>query len=480
MIEFYYHPEYIENKDKWKKARALYLTDNRELKSPSMLWYHELEHKPQGQAIRLIREERSTYTNYLESIVSIWQTLFMAEEIEIDEQTELFLEQNNIDKNINGSNKSISTFIRDEVLLNYFLYGKSYIYVVGSAEVPATLGQAQQMPLQVQWKSIDPLLVVDWNYSVDNKLLFLRTEYEVLASRFSATDKITTLLETKVYSLIDGKFTIQTFQKDKDKAETEDWKLVNEVILPEWSEIPIVKFKGADSWVSSIQQLMLKHYNLESTIDNIHLYQAHQRICYIGNRSQIDTAQVAEYSIQLLPENTSIQVINPVDTAAIERRIEAVMNNIFKIGLNQSQQIVNTIQARSADALKEEKHFTYTLIESEIESLEAAIEKALLYTGEYYNQTLTPDVSIKGDTGENSIDSILKIIYAFKAEFDTFPEIKKSLLKWALEQTNLKDVEALKELIEGQQLNTMQNPIEELVTSLRTPRVGNILNGEAE
>lgn len=451
MIELYIHPEYTEFYEQWRKATVFYYAKEQELKRPSILWQHELERKDKGQAIRQIREQRSTYTNFLEGIVSIWQSLFIADEIQLDEQTKTFLESKNIFTNIDGKRSSLTSLVRDSLLLHVFLYGKAFIYVSAPNTAPQIQWEAQQMNFQAQWQLLDPLTVLDWGYKDNGKLAFVRTEYQTMSDRSSGALTAPHMVdESKLYAVDESGVTITTYRKVKNESLADTaakWEVFNIVNLPEWAELPIVELKEANSWVSGIQQLIQKHFNLESTIDNILLYQAHQRICYIGNKSQIDSAEIAEYSIQLLPEGSSIQVIQPVDTGAIERRIDKVIENIFKIGLNQSQSIVDTAQARSADSLREEKRYTYNLIASEIEMLQNVIEQAIIITGEYYNQALTPAASLSVEEVGNSIDTIIKIVLAFRSEFQAYPEVWKAITKWALEQLNLKDQEQLLEVI---------------------------------
>jgi len=461
LIELYNHPNYDANYSEIKKAEALYFNERFELVKSAYLWPHELEMGDTDGAkkIRRQRENRSTYTNYLNPILSIWQSLFLYNGISIDETSKRFLEENNLWRNIDGKNTDFESFIRDYILRDYFLYGSSCDYA-RATEAPTTAAE-DDGTFKAFIEHIDTIGVVDWQFNSFGKLQFIRFEYDQILSREKPTDRITSVRESKTIQIVDGSLIISYYQADSEavqSGESAKWQLIKTTLLPGFSEIPIEFITGRESWAKDILDLCLKFYNIESAIDNNLLYQGYQKIFIIGQPDAINKAVVAEHSWVTLPEGTSVATIEPLDTSSMERRGDVVRNAIFRIGLNQIRQMTaDSGSAQSADSVNAERDYTKKLVESEKGLVETYIEKLIIHLGNYYGIQLQPEVSISFiDTATDLIQAI-QLISVFRPEFNKLPELKKALVGWAVEKLNLSNEDALKLEIENTDFTVKDN-----------------------
>lgn len=208
MIELHIHPDFQDNKDAYILYRDLYDGKDSTLKKSKYLWLHELETTPKGAKIRQIREQRSSYTNFIEPIVSIWTSLFFKKEPTIDEDVKTLLgdEINDID----GRGNSLFTFIRSSILQDALIYGRPAFRVSVLGEKPQLKSEQQDArTFRPYFQRIDPMSVVDWQRESNdparlNQLNFLRLEYEELRQRASAEDAPSTIQKSKQYILIGG------------------------------------------------------------------------------------------------------------------------------------------------------------------------------------------------------------------------------------------------------------------------------------
>lgn len=486
QIKLYINPSFKKDAERFEVYHDLYHGDQAVMKKNKYLWLHELETKPEGAGIRRIREQRSAYTNFIEPIISIWTSLFFRKEPTVDAETEAML-GDYID-NIDGKGSSLFTFIRDEILKSVLLYGRPLLKVSAVGDKPGTRAEEQSAAsYRPYFEIIEPLAFVDWQIeSADparlNKLNFARMEYCEILPRSSARQEPTKRIVSKEYVLVDGHLQINKYVavKDDDKAKASTaaeyesgntWELVETEDLMDWDEIPIVVNLCAESWIKDAAPHVLKYYNLESVIDNITLFQAHQRIYFIGPLEKNTIVAAAEYAYNSLPEGTTIHSIEPVATNSIETRLALVLNNIFRIALNQIRQMnSDSASVQSAETMREERDNTVAVVESEIEAIENIVNAGLKLWAKYLgNDSFEGKVSLKQDISKNDIDNAIKLTLAFRDQIGKLPKINKALLNWFVDEMDLDNKDELKEEIETLQLEVEQP---------QTPQIGaNFLRG---
>lgn len=473
QIKLYNHPTFKKDAKDFQVYRDLYEGDQHVMKDKKYLWLHELERKPEGRNIRTIREQRSAYTNFIEPIVSIWTSLFFRKEPTVDQETEAMLGDYLYD--IDGKGTSLFAFIRDEILRTVLLYGRPLLKVSALGDRPETKADESQS-YRPYFELIEPLSFVDWQQEMSdpqnlNKLLFARVEYQEMPPRLTAQDEPTMQIVSKEYLLVDGKLQIRKYKAVKDDKKEQDnvagecdsqytWILIDIEELNEWDEIPIVANLAAESWIKDAAPHVLKYYNLESVIDNIALFQAHQRVYFIGDLPKDTIIAAAEYAYNTLPEGTSISTIEPTNTASIETRLALVLNNIFRIALNQVRQMnADSAAAQSAETMREERDNTVAVVESEIESIENIVNQGLRLWAKYLgNDSFNGKVSLKQDISKNDIDNAIKLTLAFRDQIAKLPMINKALLNWFVDEMDLDNKEELKEEIKTMQIQAPEAP----------------------
>ncbi len=480
MTIFWEHPDYICNKDAWKIYRDLYEGKRECITSADYLWYTSLERKSPPSLveqkkilnIRYDREIRTRYLNIPEIIVSIWQSMFFRQEPVLDTVALDFFEQIPSKDNIDGSGKSLYTFIKDCVAQNLCVFGKAIILADAFGSTAKNKSQETELGLRPFLESLDPLCVPDWEIETgDSKRIgkynMLRHEYDLVMPRNGDASAQPRLIRYSELHTTDGKqhtitrYTTEVDQTGQYKTVDKDtkqaiWKQDGETLITGLIEIPVTVIKS-ESWIKDACEETLRHYNLRSVKDSIEFNQGFQRVWIKG----VDTSNpdaisaLSEYVIGALPENGSVEVVDPVSTSEMKESINQALENAFKVGLNQQRRLPATSnQAQTAEAQTEEKDPTIALIESQIDELETAINDALVNFAAFAGvKDFQGRITLVKDVRREDLNTWLQLWTTFRDDFDKIPSVKKAALKKALGKLDLENEEELYNDLEAANLN---------------------------
>lgn len=458
-IQLFEHPEYKENKDDYETWHALYEGEQKELKAPKYLWLHELERYPQGQNLRKTREERSAYTNWAEVLVSIWTSILFRKDPQIDEEIVNLL-GGQID-DVDGNGTSLTSFIRDEIVKNNFVYGTPIVRVNTLGTKPLTKADEKQVSTYRPYlEIIDPISFRDWAIEKTdvarlNKFNFVRIEYCEYADRVNARDPIVESIVSKEYVMEEGRLHVYKYrlmEDAKDKSKEKYWELVGDEVLADWDEIPISANLDGESWLKDVTPHILKYYNTESVLDNIVLFQAHQRIFFVGDfdGSSNQKMFLAEHTFNTMPTGSSVEVIPPTDLSGPENRLMKILATVFRVGLNQLKFQIEGRQVESSQTLQEVKESAISLVQAEIENIENIVNNALRLWAKFKGiQDFKGSIKFNIDDVQSDIDKASKLIMIFKDEVMLLPKMREELLYWFMEELDLKNKDELKEEVKA-------------------------------
>lgn len=454
-MKLYEHPEFKENKDDYETWHELYEGDQNALKSSKYLWLHELETKPNGSRIRLVREQRSSYTNWAEVLVSVWTSILMRKDPLIPDDVKNLL--GDLMEDVDGEGTSLTSFIRDKIVANTFIYGKPIVKVDALGDKPVSKADEVATNYRPFMEIIDPRSFRDWSVEKKdtknlNKLKFCRLEYCEYAERERATDAVKETIVSKEYAMIDGVLNILKYElvddKEGQKGPDKEWKLVSENVISDWDEIPIVFMREGVSWLRDVAPHILKYYNTESVIDNVTLMQGHQRIFVIGDVSGPEVMNLSENGLNSLPTGATISVIPPSDISGPERRLQTILGNIIRVGLNQLKLQIEGQAIESAETLQQVKDNTVGLIQAELENVENVINHAVRLWAKYKGQDdFKSEIKFDIEDIKSNVDGAVKIYMAFRDEIAKLPNVRKELLNWVVDELNLGSPDDLKEEI---------------------------------
>ena len=451
-MKLYEHPEYEEIKEDYELWHELYEGDQNELKQSKYLWLHELETKPAGAGIRKLREQRSSYTNWAEVLVSLWTSILMRKDPIIPQEVMTLL--GDLINDVDGEGTSLTSFIRDQIVANTFIYGKPIVKVDALGEKPNSLAEEQDAIYRPFMQIIDPKSFKDWKLEKKdvknlNKLQFCRLEYCEYSERNNATDPIEKMTISKVYIMREGKLNIDKYKlktdnKGKSIGEPE-WELIDNKVIADWDEIPIT-FSESISWLRDVSPHILKYYNTESVIDNVTLMQGHQRIFVIGDVGNVEVVSLSESGLNSLPTGSTIEVIAPTDTTGPERRLQSILGNIIRVGLNQLKMQIEGQAVESADTLQQVKDNTIGLIQAELENVENVINKAVELWAKYKGQDgFKSEIAFDIEDVKDNIDEIVKLILVFRDDVSRLPMVKEKLINWFINKMDFEDKDELYE-----------------------------------
>ena len=496
--KLYFAPDFHRQRPKFELYRDLYEGDQDKMKSPDFLWYHELEKKAQGAIIRQVREQRSSYVNHIETIVSQWTSLVMSSDPNVPDDVAELLGGSVYD--IDGAGTSLFSFIRDQVIRNYLLYGRPAIYVGAYGVKPENLKQEiERQDFRPFWECIHPLNFVDYQQEKAdpqrlNDLNFARTEFIEEVPRLSGEEQPMIRTISKEYRMTPEGLLVRRYQLagkqeqelfkgrllQQDKSPYLDeraWQLEGEILLSDWDEIPIAVELHGESWLKDIAPHALKYYNTESVLDNVILYQAYQRVYFATSDMSGDAIkQAAEFTHSILPEGTTIQTVEPVSTASIESRMSGLLETIYRIAMNQVRIMPSDSKAvQSEMTMREEKESVRALVKSEMETVENLVNKSIYLYAKYLGKENQEygRVEFSNQVGSADIDTFIKLAMAFKEETARLPSLKKAQLIKLVHELDLSDKEALIAEIEGMpdvsEPSQTQDPLSQFRSALNAP-----------
>lgn len=489
-IKLYEHPDYEELSKHWEVYRVLYEADRRELVKSEYLWPHELE-AIQGNEdsvkIRNIRVRRSQYTNWLEPILSRYTSLFFKEPPDVSEVEELF---GDYIKDVDGRGNSLEQFIKAHVTKAYLLYGRPIILTDGFNLPAKTAAEEKALGKRPFWELLDALSVKDWQIeeldpALRGKFAALRWEYDLINPRVDLKQEPETVTRSKEFVLEGGLYKVYIYEKEKEQKvsrdkktkEAGDWRFIDVIEIPEFEELPIASVEGGRSWFKDVAPKALQYFNEESCLDNILLYQAHERLWFAGPIKEEHRKAMAEYTVGILPQDTQLLQATAVDPVAHERRLSVILNQMQRIAFNQSRTTPDdSRQVEAADTQREVKDDFVNLIVSSIEEIEDLVNRAVEHwaifegRGNYKGRVkLNKDVSIE------DVKQQLNIFNALRQDIEAYPTWKREMLEKFAKITDVSD-EAMKEIKELP-LPRTQEPGIGNATNIRTELQERVLNG---
>lgn len=483
VIKLFEHPCYADYADDWITYRDLYEAKHATLVSTRYLVPHELEIQGtvDSNKIRKVREQRTRYANMMEPILSRYTSLFFKQEPEIDAATtKLFGEAIN---DVTGTGKHLVTFIKDDILKNLILYGRPIVLVDAPMYKPASKAEQIQKKFSPTLEILSPLCVKDWEVLTDGegkgRFKHLRYEYEIIEPRVSLLDPPKVNLYSKILSFdyASKLYQVLIFKaKDynhKAPSSNVDWETVGTFDFREYYRLPVSAILTEESWVKDAAQEMLRGFNLVSSRDNIHLYQAHQRTYINGVNNEEQRMALAEYTIGFLPEGSTVQTVEATNTDSIDQNIAESKANIFSIAFNLQRVLtLDSNAVEGAATQREAKEQLVSLIKSEILTLENLVNDVVKDYA-FFKEGIIDfkgKITLASDIKLEDIDSIIGIYSAFRDEINRVPTWRKETLKQVVDVQQLANADDIK-----QEIDNSSNPVQPntqratLLESLTTP-----------
>jgi len=438
-LKYFNHPEYNTLASQWIVIRDLYEGYHERLIDPSYLWPHVIELTKDGQKLRSIRELRTRYTNLIEPVISAYIAIAFQHEPDISE-VESLLDVNDID----GRGTSLVDFIKDCIARDYFLYGKVYLLT----------DSFQEQPDRAFWECIHPLAVKDWTLpAVGTGYKALRYEYqqEDVRETLSVEGKLSEY--SKEYQIQDNLVNVIIAKRNSQG----EWTVTNTVTL-KLDRIPIASTFNGESWVKDATQEALRHYNLQSSRDNILNHQGYQRSYVAGDIDEAGAKMIGEYTIGILPENANLFTVDAVNTASIEQALAASESNVYRIAFNLQRVMPGDSKTAESDStLRERKQELLKLIKSSISALESVINNGVQHYARFMQKNnFDGKVHLSKDV---QIDDIMELIAQFpiaKPYIDKSPTWNRAIAKKILRSHRLPEEQEIQK-----ELNTLEYEIEQ-------------------
>jgi hypothetical protein len=460
VTKLYQHPDYARKARAWKMYRDLYEGDHATLTSEVYLWPHVLERASQdGARIRQIREQRSRYTNFIESIVSTLQSIFFVQSPDIEEAREQFGESGLLD-DVNGTGADLLSFIKNDIFVSYILYGYPIVFVDALPTRAVTVAEAQAAGLRPFLQVLNPIDVVDWWIEPGAGFQALRFEYFLDEPRTNLEEKPKRtrysrqlFLENGIYSARRYRLAtneeVEASQSLKNPLSSGDWMLDAEMTVPGLERLPVAAIFNQESWIKDAAQEALRFFNLVSTRDNILNNQAYQRLFVASDIDDDAFLAIGEYTIGRLPKDSNVIAIEPTSTEAIEKAISSSSLNIFKVAFNQSRALPSdSASIEAADTIAERKQDLLSMVLSSIDELEKLTNDALsLYARFAGIEGYSAKVKFSRDITQGAIEQQLQMFAANRDLIARFPTWEKAWAKKVVKKMALpEEAEIIEEI----------------------------------
>lgn len=475
---FFEHPFYALNRDAWQRYDDLYQGDHEILTRPCYLWMHEFESDTikgglpigptevndrgniiaAGSKLYQIRKLRTRYINYIRPIINRYISLAFKEEINTDDVADIFGEDEL--ENVDGLGTSLVNFIIDEIARNYFLFGKVGVLIDSyDVEVKSQADQVQ-LGLRPFMQLLKPLEIHDWQYANDNsarrgRLNWLRTEYMQIEDRESASQEPEQRRYSKLYLLDGNTYKVQTYRGDVINASLiaitkSKWEQIDETVIGAgFGDIPVALIDN-QSWIRDVSEVALLQHNAQSSLDNILLNQAYQKIIGSGDWHEGDAVVATEATMMLVPKDFTVTVVPPCQPTSLENRLNSITATMFQLAFSRTRLLpADAAGVESGDTQRESKEeFLATLVRG-IEQIEALTNRAIEYYAMFKGKTYSKGIQISKDITIEDIDQQLSVEQAYWDRIAQYPTWKKAVLKKRAAEMNLNNTEDILEEIEN-------------------------------
>ena len=451
-IKFYEHPQYINSVQDWIVYKDLFTGDHDTMTRAEYLWPHEFESMRKGSGgnkLRQSREKRSSYVNLVKPFIDRYIALIFRNQ-PVFECVEKLIPKDELN-NIDGEGNDLVTFIKRAVAMPYFLYGSVYVMSDSYNFTATSANEEQQAGIRPYCEPLDTMSVVDWQIEEEDparrgKLNFLRCEYDLLAPRMSASEEPKMVRYSKVMSVVEGRYVISLFESEGD-----EWKAVDEIVT-ELSEIPVAWNHG-ESWIKHTVPMALTRHNLMSSLDNQLHYQAHQRVIAAANiKGEESTIVLNESNLAVLPEGSSIQVVEPTNPVALRERLDQVTIDMFKVAFMQTNMLPADSRAvQSFETIREGKEDFYQAAISAAKDIEQIVEQMLRgYLSFKGQEDADIEFKLDKDITIESVDEQIKLMQASLDRINRYPTWRKEVDKKLAGQMNLTNADDIQQEIEEQ------------------------------
>lgn len=478
-IKFFEHPEYSNSLEDFIKYRDLYEGKHDILAQSEYLWPHEFELTETGNKLRKVRESRTQYTNLIRPFIDRYNAMVFREDLIFTEaEKEL---GKNIVEDVDGNKTDYFSFLRNCVATNYFLYGR-VILIADAFDIPGDLSveEAEQLGKRPFLDCINPLDVKDWEIDLMpgpnyGKLVKVRYEYQMIEPRASLMSEPQVSIYCKVMELVpeSNGFEWSTYKlRGERRGKNESWEAVSVGnFVPEFQQLPVVYYFG-DSWIREVCGLALSLFNTESALDSQLLYQAFQRLIFRGNFDKEKKMPIHEGTALLVPGEGEIKVLEPTNPVALERRIDRIVNNMYKVAFNQTRHMPSDSKmVEAAESQRESKDDFLALVRQASKDLQDITNEGLRllfdFSGKEFDEELH---AVKYDltVTRQDIEQEKEIMLAFMNEIKKFPSWHKAVLKKLANKMSLENIEEIELQIDALEQELQQeepNPIDEVINA---------------
>lgn len=460
-VKFYDHPEYKSNKDDWIFYNDFYTGNQNKLREVQYLIPHEFELGENTDAVKIrrLREQRSFYINRIEQIVSRYVSIVFKKDPQLDDVALALLDKD-LKTIVSTSGKDFISFLKEEIAVNYFVYGKPIVYTDSYAVKAPNAEVEKQLGLSPKFCVINPLDFKDWQHSIKGTFELARFEYKLIEPRANLTDEAKEETYCKVLIFDGTTYTVNVYKKVSEQNK-DSWVLESTTPFTGFKDMPLRTIEAEESWIKDSTPIAKKLHNLESSRDNILYFQAYQRIFISGVTNQDHKKALTEFTISFLPDGATVTNIEPAQTTALDNNIKETKEELFKAAFNLSRSVAaDSKMVEGADTQASSKEHLTSLLASQVGILENYANQILRDYAAFKIQ----DFDFKGKVTFNKdftledINALRDSFLSMRDEINLYPTWRKELLKKIANELELDRGEEIQAEIEAgpKQANTGQ------------------------
>lgn len=454
MTTLYTHPVYNAQRENWIRYRDLYEGDHNVLAGSDYLWLHPIETKndPDGATTRLRagREQRTRYLNLVEAVTSLWCSFFFREDYTLDDATRELL--GDAEDDIDGKGTSLLGFIKDQITVNYLLYGRVYVTADAFSRTGRNLAEQKNLNVRPFLEIHHPLTVKDWDIETEDtrrigKYNFIRYEYDLIPPRTPSQEPIYQRY-SQVLDRNGNKYRSTTYKTPIDSqgnytrldptSKNAEWEPVSTIDSQTLEEIPLAVISQSP-WLHDVCEETLRFYNLRSNLDNVNYFQGYDDKYIIGVTNPEQMKNFGEYIVKFLPQEGSATKLEPSNPVSLERSVDGALSNVFKVGLNMFRTLPSDSKGvQSADTQQEDKDNTYAMVESSLDDIEALVNQSLTHWATFQGKKgFIPGLELCKEVKQEDFDMFIKVVNAFRDEINQQPIVQEGVFEKVIEKLDL-------------------------------------------
>lgn len=473
-VKFHKHKSYNSKLRKWEYYKDFFEGDKERLVSSDYLIPHELETLPgkDSRKLREIREDRTEYTNYIEPFVLRFVSLIFKKEVDFSLVKEKLYKGDETEFNdVDGKGTPLDDFIKREIAEKYFLYGKVAVHVDSSKDTAETEQERIDKGIRPFIEAFDPQSIHDWEYekaSGDNisRVKFATHFYSLIEPRDSALDSPVESSYVKHFRKENGKYVCELYkQEDRSNQDIEPSYRLVDTINYNLDFIPLLILDNK-SWIRNTIPKAKQLYNLDSVNDNIHLNQAHQRLIAIGQFNNIgagDSKSFAssEGNLTVIDGEGTITVVQPADTASLERRREQIATEMIKVTFLQTRHLpAGAAGVESWQTIREAKEDFRAVAINAARDIESLVNQMLVAIGKFKGIEVEEDlVTFDKDITVEDVNETLQWMLAYRDRIARYPLWQKAVDEMGARRMNLDNLDEVLKQIKSGAIETFNDPI---------------------